>query len=95
MKRFITACICLMFLAMPVMAQNNNLYTRIKRHIARKIAQTEQQRQEAARQRYYAELAVWQNAVGGNVDIAKKFYAQLGKIETGLDVFSKPILVIL
>lgn len=69
------------------MAQNNNLYTRIKRHIAQKIAYDKQQKQQAARQRYYTELAVWEKVLRGDKETAKKFYAEIGAIKDGLDVF--------
>ncbi len=83
MKRFITLGTCLFFLCMPLMAQNRSLYTKIKRHIARKIAREAQQRHDA-------ELAAWTKALGGNVELAKKFYANLGGIPNGLDVFYLP-----
>ncbi len=90
MKRLITVCACLCFLCTPVMAQNNNFYTKIKRHIAQKIAHAEEQRKAEALQKYDAELAVWTNALGGNIETAKKFYAKLGEIQHGLDVFYLP-----
>lgn len=89
MKRFITVWACLFVLCTPVVAQDS-YYTKIKRHIAEKRALAQEQRKAEALQKYYAELAVWTNALGGDVALAKKFYANLGEIQHGLDVFYLP-----
>lgn len=89
MKRFITACACLFVLCTPVMAQDS-YYTKIKRHIAEKRALAQEQRKIEAQQRVDAKLDNWIKALGGDVELATRFYAKLGEIRHGLDVFYLP-----
>lgn len=89
MKRFITVCACLFVLCTPVVAQDS-YYTKIKRHIAEKIALAQEQRKIEAQQKQDAKLDNWTKALGGDVALAKRFYAQLGEIQHGLDVFYLP-----
>lgn len=89
MKRLITVCACLFVLCTPVIAQDS-YYTKIKRHIAEKRALAQEQRKIEAQQRADAKLDNWIKALGGNVELAKRFYAKLGEIQHGLDVFYLP-----